>query len=82
MVKTSSSNAEGMGSNPGQAAKIPHATTKSSHAATKAWCSEVSQSVSQFSGSVMSDSLRPHGMQHARPTVHHQLTEFTQTHVH
>ena len=43
---------------------------------------------SQFSHSVMSDSLRPHGLQHTRlpcpsptpPT--HQLLEFTQTHVH
>ena len=37
----------------------------------------------QFSCSVMSHSLRPHGLQHARPPVHHQLlVEFTQTHVH
>ena len=34
-----------------------------------------------FSHSVMSDSLRPHGLQHARPPIHHQLLEFTQTHV-
>ena len=34
----------------------------------------------QFSHSVMSDSLRPHGLQHAR--LHHQLLEFTQIHVH
>ena len=35
------------------------------------------QSISvQFSGSFMSDSLRPHGLQH------HQLLEPTQTHVH
>ena len=40
----------------------------------------ISQSV-QFSRSVVSDSLRPHESQHARP-VHHQLPEFTQTHVH
>ena len=33
----------------------------------------------QFSHSVMSDSLRPSGLQHARPPVHHQLPEFTQT---
>ena len=31
---------------------------------------------------VVSDSLRPSGLQHARPPVHHQLPEFTQTHVH
>ena len=28
----------------------------------------------------MSDSLQPHGLQHARPLVHHQLPELTQTH--
>ena len=37
--------------------------------------------VSQFSCSVVSNSLRPHELQHARP-VNHQLPEFTQTHVH
>ena len=36
----------------------------------------------QFSRSVVSDSLRPHGLQHTRIPVHHQLPEFTQTHVH
>ena len=30
----------------------------------------------------MSDSLRPHEPQHASLPVHHQLPEFTQTHVH
>ena len=30
----------------------------------------------------MSDSLRPHESQHASLPVHHQLLEFTQTHVH
>ena len=35
----------------------------------------------QFSHSVVSDSLRPHGMQHTSLPVHHQLPEFTQTHV-
>ena len=30
----------------------------------------------------VSDSLWPHGPQHARPPVHHQLPEFTQTRVH
>ena len=33
----------------------------------------------QFNRSVVSDSLRPHKSQHA---IHHQLLEFTQTHVH
>ena len=36
----------------------------------------------QLSHSVMSDSLRPHELQHAGLPVHHQLLEFTQTHVH
>ena len=36
----------------------------------------------QFSCSVVSDSLRPHGLQHTRPPVHHELPELTQTHVH
>ena len=36
----------------------------------------------QFSHTVVSDSLWPHGLQHARLPVHHQLPEFTQTHVH
>ena len=36
----------------------------------------------QFSRSVMSDSLQPHGLQHGRPPVHHQLLEFIQTHIH
>ena len=36
----------------------------------------------QFSCSVVSDSFRPHESQHARPPRHHQLPEFTQTHVH
>ena len=35
----------------------------------------------QFSRSVVSDSLWPHGLQHAS-SVHHQLLEPTQTHVH
>ena len=35
----------------------------------------------QFSRSVMSDSLQPHELQHARPPVHHQLPELAQTHV-
>ena len=41
------------------------------------WCSLV-----QSSCSVVSDSLWPHGLQHARLPVHYQLLEFTQTHVH
>ena len=36
----------------------------------------------QFSRSVISDSLGPHGLQHARPPCPSPLREFTQTHVH
>ena len=39
----------------------------------------------QFSHSVVSDSLRPHGLQDCSTPglpVHHQLLEFAQTHVH
>ena len=36
----------------------------------------------QFSHSVMSNSFWAHEPQHARPPVHHQLPESTQTHVH
>ena len=35
----------------------------------------------QISHSVMSDSLRPHESQHARPPCPSPLPEFTQTHV-
>ena len=35
-----------------------------------------------FSRSVMSDSLRPHGLQHARLPVLHHLPELAQTHIH
>ena len=36
----------------------------------------------QFSHSVVSDSLRPHESQHARPPCPSPIPEFTQTHVH
>ena len=36
----------------------------------------------QLSRLVMSDSLQPHGLQHARLPVLHHLLEFAQTHVH
>ena len=42
---------------------------------------EIQTSV-QFSQSVVSNSLWPHGPQHARLPAHHQLPEFTKTHVH
>ena len=37
---------------------------------------------SQFSRSVVSNSLWPHELQHIRPPCPHQLPEFTQNHVH
>ena len=39
-------------------------------------------SLVQFSHSIVSDSLRPHELEHASLPVHYQLPEFTQTHVH
>ena len=39
-------------------------------------------SSAQICRSVMSDSLRPHELQHARPPCPHQLLELTQTHDH
>ena len=36
----------------------------------------------QFSHSVVPNSLQPHGLQHVRLPVHHQLPELAQTHVH
>ena len=36
----------------------------------------------QFCHLIVSNSLQSHGLQHTRPPVHHQLPEFTQTHVH
>ena len=35
-----------------------------------------------FSHSVMSDSLQPRGLQHARPPILHCLLEFAQIHIH
>ena len=45
------------------------------------WGSHVQCSV-QFSCSVVSDFLWPHGLQHARPLYPSPLLKFTQTHVH
>ena len=44
--------------------------------------SPLKSSSGQFSRSVVSDSLRPHEPQHARPPCPSQLPESTQTHVH
>ena len=51
-----------------------HFTTPSNYTALKSSISSI-----QFSRSVVSDSLRPHESQQP---VHHQLLEFTQSHVH
>ena len=45
-------------------------------------CSLVQFSSVQFSRSVVSDSLQPHESHTPGLPVHHQLPEFTQTHVH
>ena len=45
------------------------------------WATRETFSSVQFSCLVMSDSLRPHGLQYPSP-VHHQLLELIQTHVH
>ena len=66
---------------------IPFANNKQKLYLLKRHCFYKDQSNSsedpsvQFSRSVLSDSFQPHGLQHASP-IHHQLPEFTQTHVH
>ena len=46
------------------------------------WSCPTVQCSVQFCRSVKSNPLGPHGLKHARRPVHHQLPEFTQTHVH
>ena len=46
------------------------------------WMNKNNRKISQFSSSAMSNSLRPHGLQHARIPYPFQLLEHTQTHVH
>ena len=46
------------------------------------WQNFIGSLTVQFSPSVMSDSLRTHGLQHPSLPVHHQLLEFIQTHIH
>jgi len=45
------------------------------------WSQSLTRPLDQFSHSVISNSLWPHGLQHARPPCPSQLPEFTQTHV-
>ena len=54
--------------------------SKCTHKILVLWLSQFSSV--QFSRSVMSNSLRTHGLQHIRLPCPHQLLEFTQTHVH
>ena len=49
---------------------------------TTEWLNTAQYTVTQFSHSVVSDSLWPHGLQQPGLPVHHQFPEFTQTHVH
>ena len=49
---------------------------------TTGWHPPESVHHSQLSRSVVSDSLRPHGLQHTRLPIHHQLPKLAQTHVH
>ena len=60
-VKNLPCNAGGTDLIPGQGTKIPHAPEQLSPHTTITECSV------QFSCSVVSNSLRPHGLQHARP---------------
>ena len=46
------------------------------------WPLALGHRLQSVQSSVVSDSLRPHGLQHTSFPVHHQLLEFTQTHVH
>ena len=46
------------------------------------WTTRELLSSVQFSHAVMSNSLQSHELHHAKPPFHHQLPEFTQTHVH
>ena len=52
------------------------------HRNREPWYQSILESSVQFSLSVVSDSLRPHELQHAGLPVQHQLPEPTQTHVH
>ena len=46
------------------------------------WDCHIQFSSVQFNRSVVSDSLHPHGLQHARPPCLSPTQEFTQTHIH
>ena len=63
--------------------KIPQAAPENQHSQkTKSNFTSVSTSSVQFSCSVVSNSLWPHEPSTPGLPVHHQLSEFTQTHVH
>ena len=78
----------------GNLEQIPHESNSNCHEGITQWLSlpesarvsihihcTFSSSV-QFSHLVMSNSLWPHELQHTRSPCHHQLLEFTQTHIH
>ena len=76
MVKNLPCNTRDSGSIPSQGTKIAHATKQLSQWATTRACSphtkrssvpQLSFSSAQFSCSLVSDSLQPHGLQHSRP---------------
>ena len=59
---------------------FPYRSLQSIEQSSLCYTEVLIQSVSQFSCSLVSDSLWPHESQHG--VVHHQLLEFTPTHVH
>ena len=72
LPKLHTSNAEGLDSIPSQGSRSHMLQLMTLHAATKIWLSQITNqylrfSSVQFSHSVLSDSLRPHGLKHSRP---------------
>ena len=59
-----------------------HTHTQTHTHTKKIWSIYTMEYSVQFSRSVVSDSLRPHELQHARPSCPSQLPEFTQIHIH
>ena len=64
---------------------FPAVNKQGCHSRQRFWPSkcEFLSPISQFSRSVVSESLRAHALQHTRlPCLYHQLPELAQTHVH
>ena len=72
----------GMSTEPGQGRASCFPPLRHLFANITSWVTAHQFSSVQFSRSVMSDSLRPHGLQHTRPPRPSSTPEFTQTHVH